>query len=66
MLQCKEEDMVRGILYYLLVWLAVSLALFVYNHLSRREKFNLWRCAGYGLLTATVALGLVLLMVYLF
>lgn len=58
--------MVRGILYYLLVWLLVSVGLFVYNHLSQREKMNLWRCAGYGLLTATIALGLVLLIVYLF
>ncbi|HEU0187940.1 MAG TPA: hypothetical protein VFR06_08615 [Gallionellaceae bacterium] len=58
--------MVRGILYYLLVWLVVSAGLFGYHHLSRREKMNVWRCTGYGLLTATVALGLVLLMVYLF
>lgn len=58
--------MVRGILYYLLVWLAVSAGLLTYNHMSRREKLNLWRCIGYGMLTATVALCLVLLMVYLF
>ncbi len=58
--------MVRGILYYLLVWAVVSAGFYGYNHLSRREKMTVVRSIVYGLLTATVALGIILVIVYLF
>lgn len=58
--------MLRGILYYLIVWLTVSAILYGYNHLSRRGKMTVLRIMLYGLLTATVALGIVLLIVYIF
>jgi hypothetical protein len=58
--------MVRGILYYLLVWAAFSAAYYGYNHLSRRKQLTLIRCVLYGLATATVALAFMLLIVYLF
>ena len=58
--------MLRGILYYLLVWLVVSAAFYFFNKLSRRKKITLIRCVLYGLATATIALGIVLLIVYIF
>jgi Na+/H+-dicarboxylate symporter len=58
--------MVRGILYYLIVWITVSAILYGYNHLSKRGKMTVFRIMLYGLLTATVALGIVLLIVYIF
>lgn len=58
--------MVRGILYYLVVWLAVSAIFYGYNRLSRRERMTVIRSVLYGLLTATIAFGIVLLIVYLF
>jgi hypothetical protein len=58
--------MVRGMLYYLLVWLLVSAILFVFSHLSKREKMSVIRSVLYGLVTATIALGIVLLLVYIF
>ncbi len=58
--------MARGIFFYLLVWLVVTIALYVFSRLSRREKMTLYRCFLYGLGTATAALAIVLLIVYLF
>lgn len=58
--------MVRGILYYLVVWIIVSAVFYGYNHLSKREKMTVIRSVMYGLLTATLALCIVLLIVYLF
>ena len=70
--QCRLDrresggDMVRGILYYLLVWAAVSVGMYLFNRLSRGGRVTVIRCVVYGLATATVALGLVLLIVALF
>lgn len=58
--------MVRGILYYLVVWIIVSALLHGYNHLSKRERVTVTRSVISGLLTATLALCIVLLIVYLF
>jgi hypothetical protein len=58
--------MVRGILYYLLVWALFSAAFYGYNHLSRRNRLTVIRCVLYGLVTATVALAFILMVVYLF
>lgn len=58
--------MLRGIIYYLFVWAMVSAALYLYGKLNKREKSGLIRSALFGLATATVALLIVLLMVYLF
>lgn len=58
--------MLRGILYYLVVWLVVSAAIYGYNSLNSREKITAIRSVLYGLATATIALGIVLLIVYLF
>ncbi len=58
--------MARGIYFYLLVWLVVSTGLFIFSKMSKREKLTVFRCIGYGLGTATLALCLVLLIVYLF
>jgi hypothetical protein len=59
-------NMLRGVLYYLVVWLVVSAAIYGYNSLNRREKMTVIRSVLYGLVTATIALGIVLLIVYLF
>lgn len=58
--------MLRGILYYLVVWLVVSAAIYAYNSLNKHEKITAIRSVLYGLATATIALGIVLLIVYLF
>ncbi len=58
--------MARGILFYLLVWFVVTIGLYVFSRMSKSEKLTLYRCVAYGLGTATLALCLVLLIVYLF
>lgn len=58
--------MARGILFYLLVWLVVTAALYLFSRMNRSEKMTFYRCVLYGLGTATVALAVVLLIVYLF
>lgn len=58
--------MVRGIFFYLLVWIAVTTGLYVFSRMGKSEKMTLYRCVAYGLGTATLALCLVLLIVYLF
>jgi len=58
--------MVRGILFYLIVWLAVTVSLYILNRLRKSAQMTLLRCFLYGLGTATIALSLVLLIVYLF
>jgi hypothetical protein len=58
--------MVRGISFYVLVWFVVTIALYVLSRLSKREKMTLYRCVLYGLGTASAALAIVLLIVYLF
>ncbi len=58
--------MVRGILFYLLVWVVVTIGLYVFSRLRKSERLTLLHCFMYGLGTATLALCIVLLMVYLF
>jgi hypothetical protein len=58
--------MIRGILYYLVIWLVVTTTFYGYNRLSRRERMTVIRSLLYGLFTATIAMGIVLLIVYLF
>jgi len=58
--------MARGIFFYLIVWLLVTVLLYVFSRLRKSEQMTLLRCLLYGLGTATIALGVVLLMVYLF
>lgn len=58
--------MIRGVLYYLLVWGIISALFYGYNHLSRRGKVTVLRNLLYGLVTATIAMGILLLLVYLF
>lgn len=61
-----EVTMARGIFFYLIVWLLVTVFLYVFSRLRRSERMTLLRCFLYGLGTATAALGVVLLIVYLF
>lgn len=58
--------MVRGILYYLVIWGSVTAAFYGYGRLTQRERSTLLRSLLFGLGTATVAMALVLLIVYLF
>jgi hypothetical protein len=58
--------MARGIYFYLLVWFVVTIGLYVFSRMNSSEKMTVFRCVLYGLGTATVALGVVLLIVYLF
>lgn len=58
--------MVRGIFFYLLVWLVVTAGLYIFSRMNKSEKLTVYRCLAYGLGTATLALCLVLLIVYLF
>ncbi len=58
--------MARGIFFYVLVWVAVTMGLYVFSRLTKRERLTLFRCFAYGLGTATLALCIVLLIVYLF
>lgn len=58
--------MVRGVFFYLIVWLVVTVSLYVLSRLRKSEQMTLLRCFLYGLGTATIALCIVLLVVYLF
>ena len=58
--------MIRGILAFLTVWAIVSLGVSFFWHISRREKINYIKAGGYGLMTAAVALWLLVGIVYLF
>jgi hypothetical protein len=58
--------MARGIFFYLIVWLIVTVLLYGYSKLRKSAKMTLMRSVLYGLGTATVALCVVLLIVYLF
>jgi hypothetical protein len=58
--------MVRGIFYYLVIWCVVTAVVYGYGRLTRRERSNLLRSLLFGLGTATVAMAIVLLIVYLF
>ncbi len=58
--------MVRGIVYYLLIWGSVTAAFYGYGRLTLRERATLMRSVMFGLGTATVAMAVVLLIVYLF
>jgi hypothetical protein len=58
--------MARGIYFYLLVWLVVTAGLYVFSKMSKSEKLTVYRCVLYGLGSATLALVVVLSVVYLF
>ena len=58
--------MARGVFFYLVIWLLVTAAFYAYSRLRRSARMTVLRCFLYGLGTATIALGLVLLVVYLF
>lgn len=58
--------MARGILFYLSVWVLVSIGLYVFSRLKKNERLTLFRCFLYGLGTATLALCIVSLIVYVF
>lgn len=58
--------MARGIFFYLIVWFIVTVSLYGYSKMRKSEKASLMHSVLYGLGTATVALGAVLLIVYLF
>jgi hypothetical protein len=58
--------MVRGIFFYVLVWVLVTMGLYIFSRLTKRARLTLLRCVAYGLGTATLALCIVLLIVYLF
>lgn len=58
--------MIRGIFYYLVIWLVVTTIFYGYHRLSKRRRMTVIRSLLYGLFTATIAMGIVLLIVYLF
>lgn len=58
--------MIRGIFFYLSIWLLVTGLLYVLSRLRQSMRMTLLRCTLYGLGTASIALCLVLLIVYLF
>ena len=58
--------MTRGIFFYVLVWMLVTVGLYIFSRLNKNDRMTLLRCFIYGLATATIALGIVLLIVYLF
>jgi len=56
----------RGILFILLVWIGVTVGIYVFYHLPGRVKKTLLRSALFGLVTAVIALVFVVALVYLF
>ena len=58
--------MIRGILAFLAVWAFVFLGVSLFWHSTRSEKVDYIKAGGYGLITAAVALWLLVGIVYLF
>lgn len=58
--------MIRGILAFLVIWFGVGLGLSFFWHLTRTEKVNYIKAGGYGLVTAVIALILLVGIVVLF
>jgi len=58
--------MIRGIFAFLIGWVIVSLGISLFWHSTRTEKVDFFKAAGYGLMTAVIALWLLVGIVYIF
>lgn len=58
--------MIRGILAFLGVWALVFFGISFFWHMKRTDKVDYIKAGGYGLVTAAVALWLLVGIVYLF
>lgn len=58
--------MVRGIVFFMLVWIFVAIFIATYGHLSSTEQLSVKRAGLYGLFTAIVASIIVGVMIFVF
>jgi len=58
--------MIRGILAFLAVWAIVFFGISLFWHATRSDKVDFIKAGGYGLMTAAVALWLLVGIVYIF
>ncbi|HET8688323.1 MAG TPA: hypothetical protein VFM18_17070 [Methanosarcina sp.] len=58
--------MVRGLVFMLIVWAAVTAGVYGFGHLSNSEKVSVVRSATFGLVTAALAGAIVAGMVIVF
>jgi len=58
--------MIKGILFFVLVWLLVSVGITVFRSLSGREKFNVITLMSYSAVTALISTVLIVGFVLLF
>lgn len=58
--------MVKGILFFVLIWFIILVSIKVFRMLTGREKWNLVKTLGYSALTALITLISVVLFVAVF
>lgn len=58
--------MPRGILFFMVVWVLVSMGVVTFRHLSGQEKLSVVKLLLFSGATALIALGLVALVVFVF
>ena len=58
--------MIRGIEFYFVMWILVSLAIIGWRQLTGKEKWELAKVLAFSSITAVVALFLVILIVLIF
>mgnify|MGYP006286374953 CR=1 FL=1 len=58
--------MIRGIIFFLALWAFVTGGIGFWRQLNGKEKWSLVKTCAYGALTATIALVVLLVIVFLF
>lgn len=58
--------MIRGIIFFLIVWSAVAFGINLWRGLTGKEKWNTIKCISYGAITAVIALWFVVGIVFVF
>lgn len=58
--------MIRGVLFFLIMWAVITGGINIVRGLTGREALDIIKCVVYGLVTAMLSFGLILLMVVLF
>jgi hypothetical protein len=58
--------MARGVLVAIGLWMIISFSLYVFGHLTSNEKTSVIKCLTYGLVTAIIAVAVIVGMVFVF
>lgn len=58
--------MIRGFIFFLFVWIAVSVGISLWRGLTGKEKWDIIKCVSYGAITAIIASVFIVSIVVLF